>query len=179
MAQVAAGELEGEALGAALEAIVAADPRNGQAQMRLGYALVERGRLREAEPHFRRALDASMPTADAHLGLALCFVSTGRPKEAALALMEARRLEPGNPVVEANLGSLALDAGDLTKAVEFLGAALQIDPDLHQARFNLARALARQGRRAEALAEAGSLLQRLPPQAPQRAEVQRLIDALR
>ena len=126
MSQVASGELEGDALGAALEAIIAADPRNGQAQMRLGYALVERGRLREAESHFRKALDASMPTADAHLGLALCFVATGRPKEAALALMEARRLEPGNPVVEANLGSLALDAGDVTMAVAFLGAALQI-----------------------------------------------------
>ena len=92
-----------------------------------------------------------MPTADVHLGLALCFASTGRAREAAAALMEARRLEPGNPVVEANLGALALDAGDVTKAAEYLGEALRIDPDLHQARFNLARALARQGRRADAL----------------------------
>ena len=179
MAQVVSGELEGAALRAALNAIVSQDPRNGQAQMRLGYALIESGDLRGAEQHFRAALAASMPTADAHLGRAMCFVSTGRPGEAARALMEARRIEPGNPVVEANLGSLALDAGDTTKAVAFLGAALQIDPDLHQARFNLARALAKQGRRADALKEAETLLQRLPSQAPQRAEVQRLIDALR
>ena len=179
MAQAVSGELEGAALRAALEAIVAEDPRNGQAQMRLGYALVGSGELQEAETHFRAALGASMPTADVHLGLALCFASTGRPSEAARALMEARRIEPGNPVVEANLGSLALDAGDLMKAVEFFGAALQIDPDLHQARFNLGRALARQGRRSEALKEAETLLKRLPSQAPQRAEVQRLIDALR
>ena len=177
--QVVSGELDGAALRAALEAIVSEDPRNGQAQMRLGYALVESGDLREAETHFRAALGASMPTADVHLGLALCYASTGRTEEAAGALMEARRLEPGNPVVEANLGSLALDAGDATKAVAFLGAALHIDPDLHQARFNLARALARQGRRAEALREAETLLQRLPAQAPQRAEVQRLVAALR
>jgi Flp pilus assembly protein TadD len=179
MAQVVTGEIEGAALRAALEAIVAEDPRNGQAQMRLGYALVESGDLRKAETHFRAALGASMPTADVHLGLAMCFASTGRPAEAIRALMEARRIEPGNPVVEANLGALALDGGDMTKAVEFLGAALQIDPDLHQARFNLARALARQGRRGEALKEAETLLQRLPAVAPQRAEVQRLIDALR
>ena len=179
MAQVVTGEIEGAALRAALEAIVAEDPRNGQAQMRLGYVLVESGDLREAETHFRAALGASMPTADVHLGLAMCFASTGRPAEAIRALMEARRIEPGNPVVEANLGALALDGGDMTKAVEFLGAALQIDPDLHQARFNLARALARQGRRGEALKEAETLLQRLPAVAPQRAEVQRLIDALR
>ena len=179
MARVVTGELQGDALRTALESIVADDPRNGQAQMRLGYALADSGDYRRAEEHFRAAVAASMPTADVHLGLALCFASTGRPGEAARALMEARRVEPGNPVVEANLGSLALDAGDTAKAAQFLGAALQIDPDLHQARFNLARALARQGRRADALKEAETLLQRLPEQAPQRAEVQRLIAALR
>jgi arylsulfatase A-like enzyme/Flp pilus assembly protein TadD len=179
MAQVLAGELAGPALRAALDAIVAEDPRNGQAQMRLGYALVDAGDLRGAERHFRAALAAAMPTADVHLGLALCLMSTGRPGEAERALLEARRIEPGNPVVEANLGALALDAGDMTRAAEYFGAALEIDPDLHQARFNLARALARQGRRAEALKEAETLLQRLPAQAPQRAEVQRLIGALR
>ena len=120
-----------------------------------------------------------MPTADVHLGLALCLASTGRSMEAAAALMEARRLEPGNPVVEANLGSLALDAGDLPKAAGHLEEAIRIDPDLHQARFNLARALARQGRRADALREAETLLQRLPADAPQRAEVARLVEALR
>ena len=179
MARVAAGELEGEALRAALETIVSEDPRNGQARMRLGYALVASGDLHGAEQHFRAALAASMPTADVHLGLALCFASTGRAREAAGALMAARRLEPGNPVVEANLGSLALDAGDAPKAAAFLEEALRIDPDLHQARFNLARALARQGRRADALREAGTLLQRLPADAPQRQEVERLIVALR
>jgi Flp pilus assembly protein TadD len=94
-------------------------------------------------------------------------------------LIEARRIEPGNAVVEGNLGSLALDGGDNAGAVDYLGAALQIDPDLHQARFNLARALARMGRRDEARKEAETLRARLPAQAPQRAEVQRLIDALR
>jgi choline-sulfatase len=179
MAHVVTGELDGPALRAALEAIVSEDPQNGQAQMRLGYALVASGDMRGAERHFRAALAASMPTADVHLGLALCFASTGRPAEAARALMEARRIEPGNPVVEANLGELALEGGDARKAAEFFGAALRIDPDLHQARFGLARALARQGRRADALREAETLLQRLPAQAPQRPEVQRLIDALR
>lgn len=179
MAQVVTGELQGAALRSALESIVAEDPRNGQAQMRLAYAWMEAKDLPRAERHFNAARSASMPTADVHLGLALCFTSTGRPREAARALEEARRIEPGNPVVDANLGALALDAGDAVKAAEYLGAALRIDPDLHQARFNLARALARQGKQAEALAEAQALLQRLPTNAPQRAEVERLVAALR
>jgi arylsulfatase A-like enzyme/Flp pilus assembly protein TadD len=179
MARVVTGELQGAALRTALEAIVAEDPRNGQAQMRLGYALIDSGDLKEAERHFRASAAASMPTADVQLGMAVCLAATGRRDEAVRALMEARRIEPGNPVVEANLGTLAMEAGDTQKAMEFLGAALQIDPDLHQARFNLARVLARAGRRAEALKEAETLLQRLPAQAPQRSEVQRLIAALR
>jgi arylsulfatase A-like enzyme/Flp pilus assembly protein TadD len=179
IAQVAAGELQGAALRTTLETIIAEDPRNGQAQMRLGYAVIDSGDLRRAESHFRAALAAAMPTADVHLGLALCLASTGRRDEAVRVLMEARRIEPGNAVVEANLGSLALDGGDNARAIESLGSAIQLDPDLHQARFNLARALARMGRRDEAQKEAETLLARLPAQAPQRAEVQRMIDALR
>jgi arylsulfatase A-like enzyme/Flp pilus assembly protein TadD len=179
IAQVAAGELQGAALRTTLEAILAEDPRNGQAQMRLGYADIESGDLRPAESHFRAALAADMPTADVHLGLALCLASTGRRDEAVRVLMDARRIEPGNAVVEANLGSLALDGGDNARAIEFLGSAIQLDPDLHQARFNLARALARMGRRDEARREAETLLDRLPAHAPQRAEVQRLLAALR
>jgi len=179
VAQVAAGELQGAPLRTTLEAIIAEDPRNGQAQMRMGYALIDSGDLRRAESHFRAALAAAMPTADAHLGLALCLASTGRREEAVRVLMDARRIEPGNAVVEANLGSLALDGGDNARAIESLGSAIQLDPDLHQARFNLARALARMGRRDEARKEAQTLLDRLPAQAPQRSEVQRLLAALR
>ena len=163
MAQVVTGELEGAALRAALEAIVSEDPRNGQAQMRLGYALVESGDLRGGRDALPRRAGAPRCRRQTSISAWRCALRRrAGQREAARALMEARRIEPGNPVVEANLGALALDGGDMTKAVEFLGAALQIDPDLHQARFNLARALARQGRRGEALKEAETLLQRLP-----------------
>ena len=60
-----------------------------------------------------------------------------------------------------------------------LGRALDIDPDFHQARFNLAVALARLGKRADAAREAEELLRRLPPGAPQRREVERLVAAVR
>jgi cytochrome c-type biogenesis protein CcmH/NrfG len=56
-----------------------------------------------------------------------------------------------------------------------LQRALTLDPNLHQASFSLAIALARTGRRREAAATAEELLQRLPPNAPQRSEVERLM----
>ena len=78
----------------------------------------------------------------------------------------------------ANLGILQAARGSLPEAIKTLEAALQVDPDLHEARFNLALAYAKAGRRAEAASTARDLLARLPPTAPQRAEVERLLKAV-
>src|SRR5882672_4330432 len=94
------------------------------------------------------------------------------------ALAAARQREPGNPVVTANLGVLQGAKGDLPGAIRSLEAALAADPTLDEARFNLALAYARAGRRSDAGAAARELLSRLPPDAPQRSEVQRLLRAV-
>jgi cytochrome c-type biogenesis protein CcmH/NrfG len=49
---------------------------------------------------------------------------------------------------------------------------------LHEARFNLALAYAKSDRRADAAAAARELLARLPADAPQRSEVERLLRAV-
>jgi cytochrome c-type biogenesis protein CcmH/NrfG len=71
------------------------------------------------------------------------------------------------------------DARRPADALTYLQRALSLDPDLHQARFALAVAYARLGRRADAAREATELLRRLPPDAPQRPEVERLLGAVR
>jgi Flp pilus assembly protein TadD len=178
IAQVTSGEVRGDALRAALEGILADDPGNGQAHMRLGYALVAEGRCRDAERHFKAAIDAHVPSADPYLGLALCLGQRGEGAQAERTLLAAQRVEPGNPVVEANLGIAALAAGRADAAKGHLETALKTAPDLLQARFELARALATTGRRSEAAAQARDLLARLPADAPQRAEVERLLKAV-
>ena len=78
IAQVTSGELPGAALLAALEGIVRDDPRNGQAHLRLGYALTARpATARGAEPAFHAAAAAGLPGADVHLGLATCLGRRG------------------------------------------------------------------------------------------------------
>src|SRR6185503_2106479 len=143
--------------------------------LRLGYVLLESNKCKEAIPRFRSAIAAQLPSADAHLGLAGCQVSERQFDAASATLRDAERIEPGNPVVSANLGLVLSDSGHPADAIEPLQRALTIDPDLHQARFGLAIAFARAGRRAEAAAAAEELLRRLPPDAPQRPEVERLI----
>ena len=178
IARVVSGELSGDALTSALEGIVREDPANGQAHLRLGYVRLERGDCPRAEPEFHAAIAAGLPSADAYTGLASCLGKRGDLTGAESALNEARRVEPGNPVVTANLGILKASKGDAAGAIELLKSAVAADPGLLEARFNLALALARAGRSAEARSAAQELLQRLPPQAPQRAEVERLLRAI-
>ena len=177
LAQVTSGELQGKELESALRAILKIDPDNPQANLRLAYVLLESNRCREAVPHFRSAITAHLPSADAHLGLAGCEAAERRFDSAAGTLRDAERIEPGNPVVAANLGMVLSDGGHPADALVPLQRALTLDPDLHQARFSLAIAYARAGRRAEAASTAEDLLRRLPADAPQRSEVERLIKA--
>jgi predicted Zn-dependent protease len=179
IAKVTSGELNGPALEKTLREILKDDPQNPLARLRLGYVLEGSNRCREAEPHFRAVIAAKAPTADAHLGLAGCLIRSGRAKEAIATLRDAERAEPGNAVVIANVGILLSDTGHADEAVRQLQRALVTDPDLHQARFALAIAFARSGRRAEAGEQASELLERLPANAPQRAEVERLLAHVR
>lgn len=179
IARVTSGELQGEQLEATLQQIVSEDPNNPQANLRLGYVLLESQNCGAASRYFTRAIAAHVPSVDAHLGLAQCQVAARRPADAQKTLTDAERLEPGNPVVAANLGIVFSDAGRHAEGIAALQRAIKIDPEFHEARFNLSRVFARAGRREEAAREAQTLLTMLPPNAPQRAEVQRLLNTVK
>jgi choline-sulfatase len=178
LAKVTSGELHGEALAHTLRGILVDDPRNPLAHLRLGYAILEAGDCRAASVHFEAAIEAGYPSADPYLGLADCQARARDWAAAAATLRSADGVEPGNPVVLANLGLVLSEAGKPREAIASFERAIQIDPDLHQARFALAVVLADTGQRREAALHAEELLRRLPPSAPQRAEVQRLLGAL-
>ena len=156
------GELTGPALENALRQVLTEDPNNPQANLRLGYVLLESSRCPAAMPFFARAITARMPSADAHLGRAMCQLEAKQPERAEKTLREAMLVEPDNPVVLANLGMVISNSGRHREGIELLQRALTIDPLFHEARFNLARVYARAGQRGEASREAQELLSRLP-----------------
>jgi Tfp pilus assembly protein PilF len=80
-----------------LRPVVAADPRNSDAQLQLGLALLGLGRLDEAEAAFRRTLEIAPDYADARLGLARVEQRRGNwaAAEAALAGVVADHAEAG------------------------------------------------------------------------------------
>jgi choline-sulfatase len=178
IAQVTSGELSGLALMTALEQILATDASNSQAHLRLGFVLLQSGDCARAEHEFTAAINGGLPSADAHLGLATCLGRRNDLTGVERVLTEARGREPDNPVLTANFGILQAAKGNLSGAIATLKAALDADPNLHEARFNLALAYAKSGRRAEAAAAARDLLARLPPTAPERGEVERLLKAV-
>jgi arylsulfatase A-like enzyme/cytochrome c-type biogenesis protein CcmH/NrfG len=179
LAQVTSGELHGQPLESALREVLKLDAKNPLAHLRLGYVLQESSRCGEAMRHFQQAIDARFPSADAYLGLASCQTQARRFDAAAATLRAGDRAEPDNPVVAANLGLVLSDAGRPAEGIPHLQRAVTLDPAFDQARFYLAIAFARAGRREDAAREAATLLERLPSDAPQRAEVQRLIAALK
>ena len=178
MARVTSGELRGQDLERALRSVLAGDPGNPQASMRLAFTLSEAGRCAEAMPHFKTAIANGIPGADPHLGVARCHAVARRFGAAAAELRAADRAEPDNPVVLANLGIVLSDGGRPSEGIAPLTRAVTIDPDFHEARFNLAVAYARAGNRVAATHQAEELLTRLPGDAPQRAEVERLMRAV-
>jgi Flp pilus assembly protein TadD len=178
MAQVTSGELSGAQLLSALEEIVKVDAANGQAHLRLGFALIEAGNCTRAEQEFTAAINGGLPGADAHLGLATCLGRSNDVAGAERVLREAQRREPDNPVIAANLGLVYASRNDWTAAIRELSSAIAKDPSLLEARFNLALVYATAGRRPDAAAAARDLLSRLPANAPQRSEVERLLKAV-
>jgi len=179
IARVTSGEVAGDDLLSLLQAILREDPANAQMHFRLGDELLRRSRCPEAERHFAAAVAARLPTADPYLGLAACQALAGKVTAAVDTLRNGAAIEPGNPVVLANIGLLEGRLGRHDAAIASLRAALAIDPDFHEARFNLALTLARAGRREDAAEAAGDLLARMPPGAPQRPEAERLLAAIR
>ena len=141
LAEVTSGEVRGERSFDAWRPSLRDDPENPQAHLRLGYAEIDRGRCDRAEPHLRDGAGGSNSIGRRRP----CARRLPRPLQRrgwrVRALEAARELEPGNPVVEANLGLLALARNDTAGAIRWLESALEYDPDLLEARFALAQGL--------------------------------------
>jgi tetratricopeptide (TPR) repeat protein len=176
---VTSGELYGQSLRDALGEILRDDPADPLAHLRLGWVLLESGEHKQAEPHFAAAIAGRMPSADPYLGLAACQAARSALGAALETLGRVPPAERDNVVVLANIGVLEGQLNHLDRAIRSLARAVELDPDFHEARFNLARVYARAGQRAQAEAQTLELLRRLPTDAPQRSEVERLLAAVR
>jgi tetratricopeptide (TPR) repeat protein len=119
----------------------------------LGTALVNRGRLAEAEACFRRAVDLKPDYGDARYNLGYVMIQSGRMEEGVRQLLEAIRLEPENYMAHNNLGVAYLLQENYAQAVHPLREALRLRPGFETARNNLGVALKNQGEFEAAVSE--------------------------
>jgi tetratricopeptide (TPR) repeat protein len=129
---------------------LAIDETSGEAHASLGWLFVLERRWNEAEAELRRALQLNPNYAFAHSWCADLLSIMGRNEEALSEYRQALELDPLSLVISRDLGMFHLRAGDYEAAVQQLRKTLELNPNDQYGRFELARALAEQGREEEA-----------------------------
>ncbi len=119
---------------------VAVTSGNFMEHHRLARALLERGRLVEAEYHFRRSAEIEPRRADPSVGRGDALFRQGHLDEAIRAYRTALEREPGHARARANLGLALVRSRRYREAVEPLEAALAAAPDDASLHAALARA---------------------------------------
>lgn len=108
------------------------------------------GRYREASIEYQAALQKWPQDVEARYGLARTLDALGQPGEQREALAAVLRLDPGHLGANVDLGNLYWAAGAPARALELAERALVGAPGSRPARKLRAKALAAQGRSAEA-----------------------------
>jgi len=107
----------------------------------LGRASVWQGRLKEAEEHYRRAVELQPVAVNlAFLG-AFLVNEQGRSDDALEIFQRLVRMKPGNPDYHAGRAAALANLGRLDEALSSYDRALELAPDQEHVRVNRARVL--------------------------------------
>ncbi len=99
---------------------------------------------------YRKAIELNDRFEAAYGRLGLCYIKTAQYRLARDTLTRAAKLQPRSVVVWNNLGFACLADNDVPAAEAALTKALAVKPGYQRARMNMALALVRQGRDAQA-----------------------------
>jgi tetratricopeptide (TPR) repeat protein len=123
------------------------DPSNAEFHYDLGLALRLKGEFDAAAEQFRAALSLAPQHALARRSLGLVLRETGDLNAAAAELRESVKQLPDDAQGHHLLGTVLLKQSDLNDAITEFRAAITLDPNLMEARANLAQALQKAGQR--------------------------------
>jgi len=137
--------------------------------------LAGRGRLVEAERHYREALRIKPDFAEAHNNLGVLLARQRKFDEAVAHFSQALRLRPALVRVHNNLGLALAQQGRPAEAMVQFAEAIRLIPDFAEAHNNLGLVLAQQGRLDEAIMHFSQAVRINPGD----AEARRNLDAAR
>ena len=127
---------------------------------------------------WRRAVYYSPNSWSTHYNLGLAYLNLKQSQAAVVELVEARRLNPREPMVLNNLALAHAGAGDTIGAIALLREALKLDPTLIEAHNNLGAFLFEQRHFNEARMEFQEVLARDPSSVSARFNLARTLAAL-
>jgi Flp pilus assembly protein TadD len=128
----------------------AGDPRDADAQLALGSALMQAGRFAEAAEAYQRLLKLTPQNARAHNNLAVAFAEQGLLEHAVRHYREAVQIDPAYAEAHYNLGNALRLLGRHDDALACYDRALALREGWPGAHCNRGLALAAQGRQAAA-----------------------------
>jgi tetratricopeptide (TPR) repeat protein len=103
---------------------IALDPKSAGAQLGMAQALVQQGRLNDADPYFHQAAQLEPKYRDYLLELAGLYEKAAQNREA----IEIYREFPDNPAAQARMGELLLESKQFEDALPRLEEAFGKDP---------------------------------------------------
>ncbi len=141
------------------------EPDNADLHYNLGVVLIELGKPNEAMERFANALRVDPEHLQSLMNSAILMQESSKAElrpEAYKRLFKVMDRQPNNDRVYFNLGMLAMDDGEFTKAEIWFSKAIELRPDFRSALFNLALLLNEQKRPQDALPHLQSLLHFYP-----------------
>jgi TolB-like protein/Tfp pilus assembly protein PilF len=138
----------------AAEEAIRLDPTLAEPHATLGYLKTIYDRdWNGAQAHFLRAIELNNNYSSAHHWYAFLLWTKGEVRAAVEEIELARESEPLSPVINAEVPTFYLAAGEYERALEELKRALLLDPNYPPTLAYLGRAYALLGRRAEGVEE--------------------------
>jgi protein O-mannosyl-transferase len=132
---------------------LAVSENNFIAHNNLAVALVEKGRIDEAIPHYQAAIRLEPGWVDGQYNLGVALENKGLVDEAIRQYQAVIRLKSDYAPAYNNLGNLLEGKGETGAAVGQYQAALRLKPDYTKAHYNLGSAFYNQGRVDDAVRE--------------------------
>jgi len=124
---------------------------NGTIHNNMGAALVRRGRLDEAIPHYLEAIRINPGDHRALNNMGSLLSRQGKFDEAIEWLSASLQIDPRFTPALNNMGAALLKQNKMADALQYLSEAVRLDPDYVDAHYNLGLALVRTGRFDEAI----------------------------
>lgn len=128
------------------EAAVASHPDSAAAHFNLGLAYTDRGLVRKAEEHYRKALELNPDLLEAWVNLGGVLLLQWDFKGTLEATSNAVRLDPNAVLAHFNMGQACLYLGDASGVVDCYQKVLALDPNHAAGHYYLAVGLLATGK---------------------------------